>query len=104
MEDPRKLNAQSIMPVYKWLLTDNLDISTTPRKIRVMQMLGVPYPDGYDNLANDDLMKQANEIANDLKSQGINADPNKEIIAMIAYLQRLGKDVHSANVVSTPTK
>ena len=91
------------MPVYKWLLSDDLDINTTPKKIRVMQTLGVPYPEGYDKIANDDLMKQANEIVNDLKSQGINADPKKEIIAIIAYLQRLGKDVH-ADAIANPTK
>jgi cytochrome c oxidase cbb3-type subunit I/II len=96
MENPQKLNEQSIMPSYKWLLTDDLDISTTPRKIRVMQFLGVPYPEGFDKIANEDLMRQAQGIADDLKSQGIQTAPEKEIIAMIAYLQRLGKDVHAA--------
>lgn len=96
MLNPKLLNEQTIMPAYPWLISDNLDITTTPRKIRVMQMLGVPYPDGYDKTANDDLMKQAQAIADDLRSQGINVEPGKEIIAMIAYLQRLGKDVHAA--------
>ncbi|HNY01243.1 MAG TPA: cytochrome-c oxidase, cbb3-type subunit I [Bacteroidales bacterium] len=96
MLNPQRLNEQSIMPVYKWLISNDLDISTTPRKIRVMQQLGVPYPDGFDQIANDELLKQAREIAADLKSQGIEVEPNKEIIAMIAYLQRLGKDVHAA--------
>ena len=96
MLNPQRLNEQSIMPVYKWLITDDLDISTTAKKIRVMQTLGVPYPEGYDKIANDDLMIQAKGIADDLKSQGIQVEPTKEIIAMIAYLQRLGKDVHAA--------
>ncbi len=100
MLNPQRLNEQSIMPVYKWLIADDLDISTTAKKIRVMQFLGVPYPEGYDKIANDDLMKQAQGIADDLKSQGIQVAPTKEIIAMIAYLQRLGKDVHAAG---TPT-
>jgi cytochrome c oxidase cbb3-type subunit I/II len=103
MDNPQKLNEQSIMPTYGWLLTDDLDISNTARKIRVMQSLGVPYPEGYDKIANEDLMKQAKQIASDLQSQGIQADPNKEIIAMIAYLQRLGKDVHAASL-ATPEK
>ena len=98
MENPQRLNEQSIMPVYKWLITDDLDISTTAKKIRVMQTLGVPYPEGFDKIANDDLMAQARGIADDLKSQGINVAPTKEIIAMIAYLQRLGKDVHAAGM------
>ncbi len=96
MLDPQRLNAQSIMPAYPWLIADDLDISTTPRKIRVMQFLGVPYPQGYDLKANEDLMTQARAIADDLKTQGIQVEPGKEIIAMIAYLQRLGKDVHAA--------
>jgi cytochrome c oxidase cbb3-type subunit I/II len=84
------------MPVYSWLIKDDLDLSTTAKKIRVMQFLGVPYPQGYDKIANDELMIQARGIADDLKSQGIQVEPTKEIIAMIAYLQRLGKDVHAA--------
>jgi len=100
MLNPQRLNEQSIMPVYKWLITDDLDLSTTAKKIRVMQFLGVPYPAGYDKIANDELMIQARGIADDLKSQGIQVEPGKEIIAMIAYLQRLGKDVHAAG---TPT-
>jgi len=96
MLNPQLLNAQSIMPTYKWLIADDLDLSTTAKKIRVMQTLGVPYPEGFDKIANDDLMTQATGIANDLKSQGIQVEPTKEIIAMIAYLQRLGKDVHAA--------
>lgn len=96
MLNPQQLNAQSIMPVYSWLIKDDLDLSTTAKKIRVMQFLGVPYPQGYDKIANDELMIQARGIADDLKSQGIQVEPTKEIIAMIAYLQRLGKDVHAA--------
>lgn len=94
MEDPRQVNEQSLMPSYPWLITDDLNIETTPRKIRVMQYLGVPYPEGYDKIANDDLMKQAEKITADLKANGIKeADSKKEIIALIAYLQRLGTDI-----------
>jgi len=92
-ENPQKLNEQSIMPSFKWLLTNDLDMSTTAKKIRVMQTLGVPYPAGYDVIANDDLLKQAQLIADDLKANGITTAPNKEVIALIAYLQRLGTDI-----------
>jgi len=98
MLNPQKLNAQSIMPVYKWLIADDLDMSTTAKKIRVMQMLGVPYPAGFDKTANDVLLQQASLISADLKTQGIDCAPNKEIIAVIAYLQRLGVDIHSAGL------
>jgi cytochrome c oxidase cbb3-type subunit I/II len=91
--EPQKLVAQSIMPPYPWLIKRDLDISTTPKKIRVMQTLGVPYPEGYDQIANDDLMKQANEIAQGLRDGGIEVEATKEVIAMIAYMQRLGTDI-----------
>lgn len=58
-----------------------------------MQRLGVPYPEGYDAQANDDLMKQAENIQSNLAKDGIKTPPNKEIIAVIAYLQRLGTDI-----------
>jgi cytochrome c oxidase cbb3-type subunit I/II len=93
MIDPQKTNIQSIMPPYPWLATQDIDVESTPKKIRVMQSLGVPYPEGYDQKAIADLNKQANEIANGLKGAGIEVESSKEIIAMIAYLQRLGTDI-----------
>ncbi len=93
MENPRSMSPGSIMPSYPWLLTDDLDISSTSSKINVMRSLGVPYPEGYENVANEDLTKQAEQIALDLQKNGAPAEPNKEIIALIAYLQRLGTDI-----------
>jgi cytochrome c oxidase cbb3-type subunit I/II len=93
MMDPRKLNQQSIMPAYPWLLNDKLDISHIARKIRVMQALGTPYQDGYDKMAADELIVQAQQIAGGLKTSGIEVDADKEIIALIAYIQRLGTDI-----------
>jgi len=75
------------------LLDDDLDTSLTGAKIRAMQTLGVPYPAGYDQIAVADLNKQAAQIADGLKKDKINTAPNKEIVALIAYLQRLGKDI-----------
>ena len=60
-----------------------------------MKTLGVPYPDGYDKLANVDLMKQAESIAANLKKEKIETAPDAEIIAVIAYLQRLGRDIEN---------
>jgi len=93
MQNPRSMSPGSIMPSYSWLLTDDLDTSTTESKINVMRTLGVPYEEGYEKIANQDLMKQAEEIAEDLQNAGAPAEPNKEIIALIAYLQRLGTDI-----------
>jgi cytochrome c oxidase cbb3-type subunit I/II len=95
MEDPTTMSPGSLMPKYPWLLTNDLDISTTPKKISVMRGFGVPYPDGYEQIANDELMIQAEEIAANLQESGAPAEPDKEIIALIAYLQRLGVDIKS---------
>lgn len=94
MIDPQKMNAESIMPPYPWLATRDLDIASTPAKIRAMIKLGVPYPENYDKAAIDDLQMQAHEIGENLRQSGIKVDDNKEIIALIAYLQRLGTDIY----------
>jgi cytochrome c oxidase cbb3-type subunit I/II len=93
MENPSSMSPGSLMPSYPWLLTNDLDISSTESKINVMRSIGVPYPEDYGEIANDELLKQAEEIAADLQEAGAPAEPNKEIIALIAYLQRLGIDI-----------
>ncbi len=93
MDNPRTMSPGSIMPQYSWLLTQDLDTSTTTAKIKAMQTLGVPYPKGFENTANNILRQQADSIAVDLQRNKVPADPNKEIIALIAYLQRLGTDI-----------
>jgi len=93
MMKPTLMSPGSLMPNYPWLLDDDLDTSLTGAKIRAMQTLGVPYPAGYDQIAVADLNKQAAQIADGLKKDKINTAPNKEIVALIAYLQRLGKDI-----------
>jgi cytochrome c oxidase cbb3-type subunit I/II len=93
MYDPRSMSPGSLMPQYVWLLDNALDTSSTPAKIRVMKMLGVPYPDGYDKIANRDLMHQADSIAANLKKDKIETPANAEIVALIAYLQRMGRDI-----------
>jgi cytochrome c oxidase cbb3-type subunit I/II len=93
MYDPRSMSPGSLMPRYIWLLDDALDTTTTPAKIRAMRTLGVPYPEGYDKMANRHLMQQADSIAANLKKDKIETPPNAEIVALIAYLQRLGTDI-----------
>jgi len=92
--DPRITSPGSIMPMYPWLVEDELDVSNTAAKIKAMRALGVPYQKGYDKIANDDLMVQAKQIADELNAEeDINTSADKEIIALIAYLQRLGSDI-----------
>ena len=93
MYDPRQISPGSIMPVYPWLQEQTLDISTTPDKISALRKIGVPYEEGYESRAIDDYMKQADEIAKDLQKNGAAVTSDKDIIALIAYLQRLGTDI-----------
>jgi cytochrome c oxidase cbb3-type subunit I/II len=93
MFDPRSMSPGSIMPQYVWLLDNKLDTSATAAKIRAMKTLGVPYAEGYDKIANIELMRQADSIAANLKKDKIETPSDAEIIALIAYLQRIGRDI-----------
>lgn len=100
LEDPKSMSPGSIMPPYPWLITNELDISNTGAKITAMRKLGVPYPDGYEEDALNDLIRQAEQITEDLQNNGVPAEPDKEIIALIAYLQRLGTDIKADKIAS----
>ncbi|MBE2288097.1 MAG: cytochrome-c oxidase, cbb3-type subunit I [Chitinophagaceae bacterium] len=93
MYEPGSISPGTIMPNYPWLFTDNLDTNITGAKIRAMITLGVPYEAGYDKKANGDLMAQADKIVANLAKDKISIKSNKEIIALIAYLQRVGTDI-----------
>ena len=96
MLDPESMSPGTIMPSYPWLFEQALDTSTTATKIEAMQTLGVPYPQGYAKQANKDLMEQSRTIVANLKKDGIDAQEDQKIIAMIAYLQRIGTDINTA--------
>jgi len=93
MLDPQTMSPGSIMPPYEWLTTQVLDTTTTIAKINAMRTLGVPYAEGYEHEANKELDIQAKAIAADLKQNNVKVKSDKEIIALIAYLQRLGTDI-----------
>jgi cytochrome c oxidase cbb3-type subunit I/II len=87
----------SLMPPYPWMATNELNTETLPAKIRALQKLGVPYPNGYDALAIQEYQKQASKVVENLKEAGVEVAPNTEIVALIAYLQRLGTDIRTKN-------
>ena len=103
MLKPTLLSPGSIMPNYPWLLDDDLDTSLTAAKIRAMQTMGVPYPIGYDKVAVAELTSQSQQIANGLAKEKIKTPATKEIIALIAYLQRMGKDIKLSESPVTTT-
>ncbi len=95
MYDPESMSPGSIMPPYPWLISDEINTKYTASKIRVLQQLGTPYPDGFAEKAVEDLELQANQVARRLEADGIVQEglEKKEIVALIAYLQRLGTDI-----------
>jgi cytochrome c oxidase cbb3-type subunit I/II len=93
--DPQAMNEESIMPRYDWFSRKKVNLDLTPAKIRAMQTLGVPYPEGYDEDAVEELLWQAEQIAADLKNSGIDIEPTSHMVAMIAYLHKLGGDIET---------
>lgn len=100
--EPSSISQGSVMPGYPSLLENDLDISNTEAKINAMRTLGVPYEKGYEKKAVEDLVQQSKEIADNLANdaQPIKVSPKKEVIALIAYIQRLGVDI-SKNKTAT---
>ncbi|HOX20273.1 MAG TPA: cytochrome-c oxidase, cbb3-type subunit I [Gemmatimonadales bacterium] len=100
MRHPKDIEAKSIMPGYPWMLTNQLDFDGIQRKVDAMVMLGVPYGDAVTD-APAMARAQAQAIAQSIASQGGPADlSDKEIVAMVAYLQRLGRDVSAPAAAS----
>ncbi|MBS1487214.1 MAG: cytochrome-c oxidase, cbb3-type subunit I [Bacteroidetes bacterium] len=95
---PDAVSTGSIMPSYSWLFEQTINTDLTAGKINALRKIGVPYEEGYEATANEDLHKQADDIARSLKADGIETPSDAEIIAVIAYLQRLGQDIKAEKV------
>jgi cytochrome c oxidase cbb3-type subunit I/II len=94
--DPQKISPGSIMPKYNWLAEAKVDQSHIEGKIITLRNLGVPYPEGYEKQAMTDMQAQAKKVAEGLNQAGANVEADREIVALIAYLQRLGTDIKKA--------
>lgn len=101
---PDAVSSGSTMPAYPWLFENTIDKRETAAKIRALRKIGVPYEEGYEDVANEDLDRQAARITENLLMEGIEVQPDAEIIALIAYLQRLGKDIQASKTASTEVK
>jgi len=98
MLNPPAFVSGSIMPSYPKMYVHEIDKASTRSKIHAMRMMGVPYPKNYEEQAVQDLDEQAKRIADKLKKDSnIDIKSDKEIIAMIAYLQRMGTDIKLEN-------
>ncbi|HSQ28487.1 MAG TPA: cytochrome-c oxidase, cbb3-type subunit I [Gemmatimonadaceae bacterium] len=102
MQDPRSITARSIMPAYPQLLTTDLAFGTIQRRVDAMAMLGVPYGDAVkEGVARQMAETQARQIAAGIAQEGGPAGlERKEIVALTAYLQRLGRDIKTPAVAT----
>lgn len=91
MMDPRATSPGSNMPAYPWLEVRRVPLAQVPKKLEVMQKLGVPYSDEEVATSLQAYEAQAREITEDLAKNGVQLDWDTELTALIAYLQRLGK-------------
>ncbi|UKM63557.1 cytochrome-c oxidase, cbb3-type subunit I [Flavobacteriaceae bacterium GSB9] len=113
MYDPQSTSSGSIMPRYPWLISSELNKSQTEAKMKAMVSLGVPYTEDDIAMAQENMLKQGAQIEENLHNdpdfaKAYEADKkyavengevfvemkNREIVALIAYLQRLGTDIH----------
>jgi cytochrome c oxidase cbb3-type subunit I/II len=95
MEDPRSTTPQSIMPAYPWLLSADLDFDVIRSRVKAMQTLGVPYEAAELARSTALAREQAAGIAAEVVKQGgPEGLEGKKIVALIAYLQRLGTDIN----------
>ncbi|ETN95076.1 cytochrome-c oxidase, cbb3-type subunit I [Zhouia amylolytica] len=122
MYDPQSTSSGSIMPSYKWLIRNKLDKSDTEAKMEAMVKLGVPYTDEDIANAQKSMKEQGAKI-----EESLHNDPDfvtsyqedkriaqeygeefvemkdREIVAIIAYLQRLGTDIKIKNSTEEAT-
>jgi cytochrome c oxidase cbb3-type subunit I/II len=91
MRDPREITPKSLMPSYDWLLNDKTNFEILTKKLKVMKQLGVPYTDEEVINAPELARIEARVIVATLKKDGAETSEDREIVALIAYLQRLGQ-------------
>ncbi len=101
---PNTVVPRSIMPAYPFLLDKEVDLTIIPRKIRAMQMLGVPYAEGFDKKAIESYLADAQKIVDELKQAGVDTKPTKQVIAVIAYMHKLGRDISPAGATINEKK
>ncbi|MBI3880538.1 MAG: cytochrome-c oxidase, cbb3-type subunit I [Verrucomicrobia bacterium] len=104
LDDPRLTSPGSLMPRYSWLLTQKLDTTSLPSRLGALRKIGVPYPAGFENgPAQKDLAAQQQKVVANLAQGTITNSPaDREIVALIAYLQRLGTDIKAPPAPAAP--
>ena len=92
MRDPRSTSPGSVMPNYPWLLEATLDARDVQASVRALKKAGVPYTDADVEGVAGSIAAQGQQIVTSLGGAGIQTQADREIVAVIAYLQRLGRE------------
>ena len=102
MRNPRDVTPGSIMPNYPWLYTDKTNVEILPRKLDVMRKLGVPYKVESEEAIQASVESQEKGIVDDLAKAGAVIEPDREIVALISYLQKIGKSEKFSPATAAP--
>jgi cytochrome c oxidase cbb3-type subunit I/II len=101
MEDPRSTSPGSIMPAYPWLARERVDWTALQRGVAAQAVLGVPYAADEIRRAPELAREQARAVAGEIVTQGGPAGLDEtRLVALVAYLQRLGTDIKKAPVAA----
>jgi cytochrome c oxidase cbb3-type subunit I/II len=93
-QEPQKVTDKSIMPSYAWLLEKPLNFDDIPARMKAMRILGVPYTQNHVDTGVQQAKTQAAEIAAKIEQdKGPGGLADKQVVALIAYVDRLGKDL-----------
>jgi cytochrome c oxidase cbb3-type subunit I/II len=115
MIDPREISPGSNMPPYPHLSSEAIDFAGTEGKVRAMRNIGVPYTPEQIQTAEENAQAAATAIAAGLaKDAGVTVceEPgescellvNSRLVALIAYLQRLGNLPEAASLAAADTE
>jgi cytochrome c oxidase cbb3-type subunit I/II len=104
LQNPRQINERSIMPAYPWMLTKDIDFDSIPPRLRALNKVGVPYDETTMANGAELARKQAAEVGKQIVDQkGPSGLDQKQVVAVVAYLQRLGKDLYAAPTPAVAT-
>ena len=92
MRDPRSTSTGSVMPPYPWLLEATIDAGDVQASVEALMKSGVPYTQVEVGGVPESVAEQGQGIVTSLGQAGIETTADKEIVALIAYLQRLGRE------------
>jgi len=104
MENPRSVSIGSTMPNYPRLLQDKADLDSLKSKFDVLRRLGVPYPARSSDQIRKEALAEARGISDELAKSGTVVEPDREIVALISYLQQLGKSEQVPDATSVASQ